>query len=83
MLVLEVILMTIKSSVKSSDKSSVNTEEKILHYLRENPTGTISELASLLSLTTRAIEKQIANLKKEGRLKRLGSARKGCWEVLS
>jgi len=33
-------------------------------------------------LTTRAIEKQIANLKKEHRLSRVGSARKGHWEVL-
>ena len=79
---LEVILKTIQSSVKSSGKSSVNTEDKILDYFRDNPMGTISELAELLGLTTRAIEKQIANLKKEKRLARTGSARKGEWEVL-
>jgi len=79
---LEVILRTIESSVKSSGKSSVNTEDKILDYFRENPTGTISELAEILNLTTRAIEKQIAKLKKEKRLERAGSARKGVWRVL-
>jgi len=79
---LEVILKTIESSVKSSGKSSVNTEDKILNYFRENPTATIPELAELLSLTTRAIEKQIANLKKEKRLERVGSARKGSWKIL-
>ena len=78
---LEVILEAIKSSVKSSDYSSVNTEDKILNLLRQNPTYTIKELSNILDLTTRAIEKQLSNLKKENRLKRVGSARKGYWEV--
>ncbi len=79
---LEVILTTIKSSVKSSVRSSVNTEDRILEYLKENPKLTIKELALTLSLTTRAIEKQIANLKSSNRLKRVGSARKGYWEII-
>ncbi len=79
---LEVILESVKSSVKGSVQSSVNTDEKILSYLRGNPTTTIKELATALELTTRAIEKQIANLKKENRLQRVGSARKGHWKVL-
>ena len=79
---LEVILETIQSSVKSSVKSSVNTEDRILTHLKQNPNATINELAQLLSLTTRAIEKQIANLKKDDKLQRVGSARKGHWEVL-
>lgn len=79
---LEVILESIKSSVKSSVKSSANTEDKILEYLEQNPKATIRKLADILDLTTRAIEKQIANLKKENRLKRVGSARKGHWEVV-
>ena len=69
-------------SVKSSGKSSVNTEDKILDYFRENPTGTIADLVEILGITSRAIEKQIANFKKEKRLVRVGSARKGLWEVI-
>ncbi len=79
---LEVILITIQSSVKSSVKSSVNTDDKILDHFTQNPQSTIKELAELLDITTRAVEKQIANLKSENRLKRVGSARKGYWEVL-
>jgi Fic family protein len=78
---LEVIYESIVSSVKSSVNSSANTEEKILRYLEENPTATIRRLAEVLGLSTRAIEKQIAKLKTEGRLQRVGSARKGHWEV--
>ena len=79
---LAVILESVESSVKSSVKSSVNTEERILRLLQENPTTTIGNLAEILGLSTRAVEKQIAKLKKEGRLKRIGSARKGRWEVV-
>jgi Fic family protein len=79
---LEVILESIQSSVKSSVNSSVNTEEKIWHYLAENPEATIRELAEVLGLSTRAIEKQIAALKSANRLHRIGSARKGYWEIL-
>jgi len=79
---LEVILESIKSSVESSVESSVNTEDKILNYLKQNPNSTIKELSQMLDLTSRAVEKQIAKLKKESRLQRVGSARKGHWEVL-
>jgi Fic family protein len=80
---LEVILEAIKSSVKDSVLSSVKTEDKILNYLKENPTTTIKELAIVLNLTTRAIEKQIAKLKEENKIQRVGSARKGHWEIKS
>ncbi len=76
------ILETIKSSVKDSVKSSVNTEDRILEYLKQNPKITIKELAQILDLTTRAIEKQIAKLKKENKILRVGSARKGYWEIV-
>ena len=79
---LEVILKTIRSSVKSSVKSSVNTDNKILEYLKENPKTTIQQLSITLDLSSRAIEKQIAKLKKDNKLIRVGSARKGYWKVL-
>lgn len=79
---LEVILKTIKSSVNNSVKSSVNTEDKILEYLKQNPKSTLKEIALLLGLTTRAIEKQISKLKQENSIQRIGSARKGHWEII-
>jgi len=67
--------------ILESIKSSVNTEDKILNYLKQYPDATIKELAQILNLTTRAIEKQISNLKKDEKLIRVGSARKGYWKV--
>lgn len=70
------------SSEKSSEISFLNTDEAILAFLKNNPKATIKILASKLNLTTRAIEKQLANLKKENRLQRIGSAKKGEWVVI-
>jgi len=78
---IEFMLNIILESIKSSVKSSVNTEDKILNYLKQYPDATIKELAQILNLTTRAIEKQISNLKKDEKLTRVGSARKGYWKV--
>jgi Predicted transcriptional regulator containing an HTH domain and an uncharacterized domain shared with the mammalian protein Schlafen len=55
--------------------------KKSLSFLKTNPKATIKLLASTLNLTTRAIEKQLANLKKENKLQRIGNARKGEWVV--
>ena len=41
------------------------------------------QVAEKLELSLRAVEMQIANLKKVGRLKRVGPDKGGHWEVLS
>lgn len=79
---LEVILESIQSSVKNSVKNSVNTEDKILILMKQNTIITMKQLAQVLNLTQRAVEKQVAKLKDEGKLKRVGSARKGEWEII-
>ena len=83
---LEVILKSIenfiKSSAKSSVKSSVKTEDKILKIIKKNPTITIPQLAKRLQISSRAVEKQLAKLKEEQRLGRVGSNRNGEWKIL-
>ena len=65
------------SSEKNSDKSS----EKILQLLAKTPTLSAKQLAQQLGLSSRAIEKNIAQLKADGRLKRIGAAKGGYWQV--
>lgn len=64
-------------------QSSVKSDAAILKLLKINPNHTIPELARKLNLTTRAIEKQLAKLKKAGKLVRQGSKRNGWWQVKS
>jgi len=62
-----------------SEKSS----EKILVLLQANPELAAREVATKLGLTSRAVEKQLAKLRLAGRIRRIGPAKGGHWEVLS
>ena len=71
-------------SEKSSEKPKVNTEkssEKILSLISENPSITTADLADRIGISTRAVEKHLANLKAKGRLLRIGPDKGGHWEV--
>jgi ATP-dependent DNA helicase RecG len=57
--------------IASREESSEETADRIVGLMSENSHITISELAKRLEITTRAIEKQIAGLKKKGQLKRI------------
>ena len=77
----------VKSSVnadgspKSSPKSSVKTEDRILDLIRQDDAITTERLGESLGISKRAVLKQIDKLKKSGRLRRMGPAKGGHWEV--
>lgn len=73
--------VTPTASVKSSVKSSVKTPERILELLLAKSDMTLADLAETLGLSTRAVEKQVANLRANGRLRRVGGRKVGHWEV--
>jgi len=54
-----------------------------LELIRVNPNITNQELADELELTVKGIEWQIKKLKEDGKLKRIGGAKGGHWEVKS
>jgi ATP-dependent DNA helicase RecG len=68
--------------VKSSVKSSVKTPDRIIAMVAETSGISIAELSGHLHLTTRAVEKQMAKLQREGRLRRIGPDKGGHWEVM-
>ena len=49
--------------------------------MKESNEITIDELSKKTGLSTRGIEKNIAKLKKEGKIKRIGGAKGGSWKV--
>ncbi len=62
--------------------SSVKTSVKILELMIQNPMISAPEISHILNKTTRAIEMQIAKMKKKGLLKRIGPAKGGHWAVV-
>ncbi len=67
-----------EKGAKSSAKSSV----KILEAIKENKSISAKEIAKNIGLSLRAVEKQLAKLKQDGILKRIGPAKGGYWEVV-
>lgn len=71
-----------KTSEKVSIKASEKTSEKILVLIAENPLLTIAELAEVIGVTERSIERNLKKLQAEQRLSRNGPAKGGYWLLI-
>ena len=65
----------------SLGKTSGKTSGKILAALKQDGNLTIPELASLIGVTERSIERNLKKLQEQGQLRRIGPAKGGRWEV--
>jgi len=68
-------------SEKLSEKQN-SLAENILMELKTNSGMTIKQLSEKFQVTTRTIERQLKKLQEQGVLVRVGSDRKGNWQVL-
>ena len=67
---------------KLSGKTSGKTSGKILTYITDNKHITIPELAQLIGVTERSIERNIQKLQKQSKLKRYGGSKGGYWQII-
>lgn len=74
---------TKKSSEKSREKGREKSREKIIEQLTINPSITMTELAETIGIAVKAIEKQLANLKKQGRIEWIGPDKGGYWKIIN
>jgi predicted HTH transcriptional regulator len=73
------------STGTSSGKRRVSvgkTSGKIIDACRDNPSITIPELADLIGITERSIQRNIQKLQSNNLLHRVGGRKEGFWEVL-
>ena len=70
------------TTTKTRVKTMVKTRVKIINLIKENSKVTIRELAEKTGLTVKGIEWNIKKLKVDGKLKRIGPAKGGYWEVV-
>jgi len=66
---------------EESVKTSVKTSVKILDLMKSNPEISGKRISDILGISVRAVEMQISNLQQQGRIKRIGPAKGGHWEV--
>jgi ATP-dependent DNA helicase RecG len=69
-------------SPESSVKSSEKTEQKILKLMKDNPEITMAEISRTIGVSESAIEKQIAKLRINNKIRRIGSRKDGSWKVI-
>ena len=55
---------------------------KIIDLIKSNPTITLPEIQSNLDISESTLERDIATLKKQNKVKRVGSRKTGYWELL-
>ena len=71
-----------EQKVTSKVDSNLNiTQNRIVEIMRDNPQITISELSKIIGMNNSGIKKNIAKLKEDGVIERVGSDKSGSWKV--
>ena len=73
---------TIQNVPKYDPKNVPNRESKILYLIKQNNQISIKKLSNYFNVSDKTIKRDIEKLKTQNKLRRIGSARKGLWEVI-
>ena len=64
-----------------SQKSSQKSSQKIIELIKNNPEITTQQIADSVGISRRAVAKQIAKLRADGKIERVGPDKGGHWQV--
>lgn len=64
------------------EKVKLNTADRIVALIKENPRHSAKSLAQAIGISAKGIEKQLAKLKVQGAIRRIGPDKGGTWEVV-
>ena len=83
------ILETLKKHRQKSTDVGINVgintdnpESMVLHVIRQNSHASARQVAELVGLTPRQVERIIAKLKRQGILVRCGANKNGYWQIV-
>lgn len=72
---------TVKDTLKDTLKLLSGNEHKIVELIKSNPRITAKELSEIIGINIRSTKKNMDKLKVKGLLKRVGSDKKGYWQI--
>ena len=61
---------------------TTETDKRVLDLLKEDRTLSSKELSERLSFSNRTIQRSLSSLKRTGTIRRVGTSRRGYWEIL-
>ncbi len=70
-----------KHSPKKENNWMNETDKKVIDVLKENPKLSSNEISEKLDLSTRTIQRSLFSLKESAKIKRVGTLRRGYWEI--
>jgi ATP-dependent DNA helicase RecG len=80
-----VTIIPLNKKKEIDNDTNIDTDDrlkKILELMNANLSITTKNLSELLNVTQITVKRDIEKLKKEGKLKRVGTAKGGYWEVV-
>ena len=77
-----IVNFNLEADKETTQKTTQKTTQEILKLMKENRFITTSEIAHLLNRSRSAIAKQIAKLKENNQLRRIGPDKGGHWEIV-
>jgi ATP-dependent DNA helicase RecG len=78
-----IFTVILQRTIIISEKIIHKTAHKIIQLINENKNITSIEMAEKLKITRAAVAKQIAKLKQQGFIERIGSDKNGYWNLLT
>ena len=64
------------------EKVKLSTADRIVSLIKENPRHSAKSLAEAIGISAKGIEKQIAKLKAQGVIRRIGPDKGGSWLIV-
>ena len=69
-------------SVKTTTKTTTNQLDIIVALIRKTPTITAKEISAILNITEEGVRYHLKKLKKINKIKHIGPAKGGHWEII-
>lgn len=69
--------------IPTDNNDKVSTSDKIIKLISENPRHSAKSLSETIGISAKGVEKQLAKLKSQGRIRRIGPDKGGSWEVVT
>lgn len=70
-----------ETTPKSSERKQ-KSSERVLDLIRQKPSISAAEIAMMIDMSSRGVEKQIKRLREEGIIRRIGADFGGYWEII-
>ena len=69
--------------IPTDNNDKVSTSDKIIKLISENPRHSAKSLSEAIGISAKGVEKQLAKLKSQGRIRRIGPDKGGSWALVT